>query len=74
MTALLFLGSGSSIGSTIMAVEDMANNSCLDIVHEIIDYENPDYLSDEELTCFANWLMAECMGHEVTGSDYDSCL
>lgn len=74
MTALLFLGSATSIGSTAMTVEDMANDSCLDIVYEEIDDIDPEIFDDEQLTCIANWRMAECMGYEVTEADYDSCL
>lgn len=68
---MLFLVSATSIGST---VEVIANGSCLDVVDEVIDDVDPDMFDDVELTCIANWLMAECMGHEVTNSDYDSCL
>ncbi len=58
----------------LIAVEVIANGSCLDVVEEVIDEVDPDMFDDVELTCIANWFMAECMGHEVTNSDYDSCL
>lgn len=72
---MLILGGISIIGAPAMAVEELLNDDCLDVVHEVMDSDNPeDFLSDEELVCFGNWLYAECKGYEVTPEDYESCL
>lgn len=70
MTGLMSIGSATSMGSTI---QNTSNVSCIDYVHNVLK-ESHVIFTDTELTCVSNWLLAECMGYEVTEEDYDSCL
>lgn len=66
----MFLGSATSIGST---VQNTSNVSCIDYIYDALKEQHVIF-TDTELACVSNWLLAECMGYEVTEEDYDSCL
>lgn len=70
MTAVLFLGGATSKGGE---TQTTSNVDCIDYIHNALK-EKHIIFTDTELTCVSNWLLAECMGYEVTEKDYNSCL
>lgn len=58
MTGLMCIGSATSMGSTI---QNTANVSCIDYVHNVLK-ESHVIFTDTELTCIPNWFWQNVWG------------
>lgn len=71
MTGLLFLGTVTSIGST---VEVLILNSCIDSTFDAMEEMLDLGFDTEQAGCIGNLHYADCMGYEVIESDYRGCI